>query len=224
MSIAAAVILFTGVFSVGEAAAQDKLRQILTRMDNHNKGLSTLRATLTEVKTNAQLGVSDTRVGTVIYGKRPGKDALARIDWQKPEESLAVVDGKYTLYQVRLNLALTGSTKTAAKDTRGNSALAFMNMSKAQLNANYTVVLLGENVTLSSGVRTWHLGMTPNVKTNYKSAELWVDADGMPHQTKITENNNDTATYLLTNLEKNASLKTSNFQIKLPDGTKIQKS
>ena len=99
-----------------------------------------------------------------------------------------------------------------------------MNMSKAQLNANYTVVLLGKNVSLSSGVITWHLGMTPNVKTNYKSAELWVDADGMPHQTKIVENNNDTATYLLTNLEKNASLKTSNFQIKLPDGTKIQKS
>ena len=52
----------------------------------------------------------------------------------------------------------------------------------------------------------------------------WVDADGMPHQTKIIENNDDTATYLLTSIEKNPALKTSNFQITLPSGTKVQKS
>ena len=222
--IAAVFGLIAGVFSVSEAAAQNKLREILTRMDNHNKGLTTLRAKITEVKTNAQLGVSDTRVGTVLYGKRPGKDALARIDWQKPEEAMAIIDGKYYLYQPVAKLMLTGSTKDAGKGSRGASAFAFMNMSKAQLNANYTVVLLGENVTLSSGVRTWHLGMTPNAKTNYKSAELWVDADGMPHQTKIIENNDDTGTYLLTNIEKNPSLKTSNFQIVPAPGTQTKKS
>ena len=216
---------FTGVAGVYSVSAQRPvLRELLNRMDTHNKGLTTLRAKITEVKTNAQLGVSDTRVGTVIYGKRPGKDALARIDWQKPEESMAIIDGKYQLYQPAAKLMLTGSTKDAGKGPKGTSAFAFMNMSKAQLNANYTVVLLGENVTLSSGVRTWHLGMTPNAKTNYKSAELWVDADGMPHQTKIVENNDDTATYLLANIEKNASLKTSNFQITPAPGTKVQKS
>ena len=214
-----------GIGGVQNVSAQRPiLRELLNRMDTHNQRLTTLRAKLTEVKTNAQLGTTDTRTGTVIYGKRPGKDALARIDWDKPQESISVVDGKYTLYQAHLKQALTGSTKDVAKGPRGDSALAFMNMSKEQLQANYTVVLLGENVTLSSGVKTWHLGMTPKTKTKYKSAELWVDADGMPHQTKIIENNDDTATYLLTSIEKNPALKTSNFQITLPSGTKVQKS
>ncbi len=223
--LSAVIGLFFGTFSVGGAAAQNKLREIMTRMDKHNQGLTTMRAKITEVKTNTQLGTSDTRVGTVIYGKRPGKDALARIDWQKPEEAMAIIDGKYFLYQPIAKLMLTGSTKDVGKGgTRSTSAFSFMNMSKAQLNANFTVVLLGENVSLSSGVKAWHLGMTPNAKTNYKSAELWVDADGMPQQTKIIENNDDTATYLLTSIEKNAKLKTSNFQIVTAPGTKTQKS
>ena len=226
MLVAAAFGLFAGVISVNDAVGQDKIRQILNRMDEHNKALTTLRAKVTMVKTNAQLGGdSDTTIGTAIYAKRPGKDALVRIDWQKPEESLAVVDGRYIMYRPRLEIAYTGLVKNATKgEAKGNSALAFMNMSKAQLNANYTVRLLGESVALSSGVRTWHLEMTPISKTSYKTAELWVDPDGMPQQTKIIEQNNDTTTVLLTNLEKNVNLKTSNFQISLPKGTKVQKS
>ena len=220
-----AISLFTGFFSAGEAAAQNKIGEIKRRMDTHNKGMNTLRAKVTMVKTNAQLGGdSDTTIGTALYAKRPGKDALVRIDWQKPEESLAVADGQYIMYRPRLNVAYTGSVKKATSDTKGNSALAFMNMSKAQLDANYDVSLLAENVALSSGVRTWHLQLMPKAKTSYKSAEIWVDPDGMPQQTKITEHNNDTTTVLLTELAKNVNLDKANFVISLPKGTKIQKS
>lgn len=221
-----AVSMFAVFFSVGEASAQiNKIGEIKRRMDTHNKGLNTLRAKVTMVKTNAQLGGdSDTTVGTAIYAKRPGKDALVRIDWQRPEESLAVADGKYIMFRPRLNIAYTGSVKKATSDTRGNSALAFMNMSKAELDANYDVTLLAENITLSSGVRTWHLKLVPKSTTSYQSAEIWVDPDGMPQQTKIIEKNNDTTTVLLTNLEKNAKLDKSNFVISLPKGTKVQQS
>lgn len=221
-----AIAMFVAFTAVSDTHAQvNKVREIKQRMDAHNKTLTTLRAKVTMVKTNAQLGGdSDTTIGTAIYAKRQGKDALVRIDWQRPEESLAVMDGQYIMYRPRLNIAYTGSVKSATKDTKGNSALAFMNMSKAQLDANYDVRLLNENVKLSSGVDTWHLEMIPKTKTSYKTAELWVDVNGMPQQTKIIENNNDTTTVLLTNLEKNVDLKSSNFQISLPKGTKVQKS
>lgn len=221
--------VFAGIVSVDDVTGQSKIGEIKRRMDAHNKGLNTLRARVTMVKTNAQLGGdSDTTIGTAIYAKRPGKDALVRIDWQKPEESLAVVDGQYIMFRPRLGIAYTGSVKEATKGNgnskQTSSALAFMNMSKAQLDANYDVALLTENATLSSGVKTWHLQLTPKMKTSYKTAEIWVDPDGMPQQTKIIEHNNDTTTVLLTNLEKNVELKSSNFQILLPKGTKIQKS
>jgi len=194
-------------------------------MDDHNKGLTTLRSRVTMVKTHAQLGGdSDTTVGTAIYAKRPGKDALVRIDWEKPAESLSVKDGQYRMYRPRLNIAYEGSVKNATKDAKGNSALGFMNMSKAQLDANYDVRLLAENVSLSNGVRTWHLELIPKTKTSYKTAELWLDTNGMPNQTKIIEQNNDTTTVLLTDFKKNIPLKTSDFEINLAKGTKVQKS
>lgn len=219
-----AISIFAGFFSVTETSAQDKLREILNRMDTHNKSMTTLRAKVTMVKTNAQLGDSDTSVGTALYAKGKARNPLVRINWDKPQESLAIRDGQYIMYRPRLELAITGSTSNAGKDAKGGSALAFMNMSKTELRANYDVALLSENVTLSSGARTLHIQLTPKNRTSYKSAELWVDPDGMPQQTKIIEQNNDTTTVLLTNLEKNVKLDGAAFQISLPKGTKIQKS
>ncbi len=220
-----ALMFVFGATVVTESYAQGKLGEILRRMDTHNKALTTLRADVTMGKQNAQLGDdAEITTGTAIYAKRPGKDALVRIDWKKPlEESLAVVDGKYIIYRTKLGIAYTGSSKSATKDTKGNSALAFMNMSKADLNTNYTAAYLGE-ATLSDGTRTVQLQLTPKNKTSYKSAELWVDVDGMPRQSKIIENNNDTSTVLLTNLKKNPSLKSSDFQITYPKGTNVVKS
>lgn len=212
------------LMSAAETDAQTELGKTLRRMDEHNKNLTTLRAAVTMVKKNPQLGVSDTMVGTAIYAKRPGKDALVRIDWDRPKESLAVKDGQYTIYQERNRIAYRGSSKDAAKGkTKGASALAFMNMSKAQLDANYTAQFLGEG-TLSDGTRTVQIRLTPKTKADFKTADLWVDKDGMPRQTTILEQNDDTTTVLLTKLEKNTPLKSSNFEIALAPGTKVQKS
>ncbi|HMQ03734.1 MAG TPA: outer-membrane lipoprotein carrier protein LolA [Pyrinomonadaceae bacterium] len=226
-----ALALFAVVGSVlaAEASGQAKLREITKRMDDHNRSLSTLRAKVTMVKRNAQLGNAETTVGTAIYAKRPGKDALVRIDWQRPDESLAVVDGRYYMYRPRTNMVLTGSIKDVGKakpgdQPKGTSALAFMNMSRAQLDANYTVALENESATLSNGVQTFHLRLTPKTQASYKDAELWVDVNGMPVQTKINEHNNDSTTVLLSDLQKNVSLTTSNFKIDWPKGTKVQKS
>jgi len=49
---------------------------------------------------------------------------------------------------------------------------------------------------------------------NYKSADLWVDPDGMPVQVRLVAPNNDTTTILLSNLHKNETIQTSIFDIK----------
>lgn len=222
MIILLAVSIIAGS-AVSDAFGQSKIQEITRRMDEHSKGLSTLRTKVTMVKTSAQLGESETSVGSALYGRQDGKDALVRIDWQRPAESLSVIDGEYTIYRPRLEMAYKGSVKGASKDTKTNSLLSFMNMSKAQLNANYTIRLLAENASLSNGAKTWHLELVPKTTMSYKTAELWVDVDGMPQQTKIIEKNNDSSTVLLSNLEKNIKLNKSNFIIELPKGTKIER-
>jgi len=219
LGFAALLFVFIGGTAASEASGQ-VLNSILTRMDNHNKALRSLRADVTMVKENTQLRVNDTTEGKVLYVPQRNSDPLVRIDWRSPDETFAVVKGTYIIYRPRLQQYITGSTKQAKGKGTAGGALAFMNMSRAELRKNYEVVIVSENASLSGGVSTIHLKLTPKIKTSYQYAEVWVDSDGMPLQSKVVENNGDSTTILLKNLEKNITIDRSTFQVKLPPGTK----
>ena len=156
-----------------------------------------------------------------MYMPMKGRDALVRIDWTKPvEETLTVVNGKYTLYRKRLDQAIVGNAKEAKGNGKASNALSFMNMSKEELNANFTITYMGKE-DVSGGVPTWHLELMPKSTASFKVAELWVDGNGMPIQAKVFESNNDTTTVLLSNLEKNGQIKADVFKVVLPPKTKI---
>jgi len=207
--------------SVKEARAQNILGEILRRMDVNNKALQSLRADVTMVKTNVQLGVSDTTYGNTSYVPKTLKHGTyVRIDWTKPvEEQIAVSGDDYELYRPRLNQVIVGKVNKAKNSASVGGALGFMNMSKAQLQENYSTAYLGQE-QISGGITTWHIQLTPKTQTSYKVAELWVDADGMPRQAKVTEQNNDTTTVLLSNIQKNVTLKVEIFKLKYPGSVK----
>lgn len=213
------------IFGASQAAsAQGIMNEILSRMDAHNKSLTSLRANATMVQVNSQLGVSDTTEGTVAYLPIKGKNPAVRVDWTRPKkETLAAINKQYVMYRPELAQAYTGSTDNAKGNAKAGSALAFMSMSKAQLKQNYTMKYLGE-ATLQNGTKTWHLELTPNARTSYKTSEIWVDGNGMPIQSRVTEHNNDSTTVLLSNLQKNVKIDTGAFKVDLPKGTKIIKS
>jgi outer membrane lipoprotein-sorting protein len=219
LGFVALFFVFIGGAAASEASGQ-VLNSILTRMDNHNKALTSLRADVTMVKENTQLRVKDTTEGKVLYVPQRNSDPLVRIDWRSPDETFAVAKGTYIIYRPRLQQYITGSTKQAKGKGTAGGALAFMNMSRAELRKNYEVVIVSENASLSGGVSTIHLKLTPKIKTSYQYAEVWVDSDGMPRQSKVVENNGDSTTILLRNLEKNITIDRSTFQVKLPPGTK----
>lgn len=215
LSVAAVVAIF-GAAST-EAKAQGALPDVLKRMDTAYKSLSSLRANVKMEKTQSQLGETDTFEGTVIYIPKKGRDANIRVDWTKPSsEILSVVGGKYLLYKKSTNQAYTGSTNDVKGSGKASSSLAFLNMSKAQLQANYEIAMINNEETISSGERTWHLRLTPRTKGKQKQADLWVDTNGFPVQSKISENNNDTTTVLLSKVEKNVTIDQSVFKVQLP--------
>jgi outer membrane lipoprotein-sorting protein len=214
-----ALMFVFSAFAVTETNAQ-VLNKILDTMDAHYKALSSLQADVKMNKYNSQLDEQDISEGTAKYLPMKGRDAFIRIDWTKPvQESLAVVNKQYVLFRPRLGQALVGKADKAQGSAKSNSALAFMNMSKAQLKANYNVRYIGQE-NVSGGTPTWHLELTPKTQTTYKLADIWVDGNGMPVQMKVTENNNDSTTVLLSNLQKNLTIPASVFQINLPKGTK----
>ncbi len=222
-------IVFSALFVVSavSANAQGPLGKILNRMDDHNRDLNFLKSNVTMVKVDAALGEAnaETVKGSVHYIPKKGKTKMyARVDWVKPEENMIVVGDEYKIYRPTLKQGYQGKTTKAAK---GNDRLAgplgFLSMSREELKRNYDVKY-GGPATVSGGVETIHLLMTPKGANSYKLAELWVDGDGMPVQAKVTSNNGDTTTILLSNFTKNGNVDYGVFSLTFPAGTKVIKS
>jgi outer membrane lipoprotein-sorting protein len=221
---ALAVVLFLNAAAT-ETPAQI-LREILKRMDINNKGLVSLKGNVKMNKFDSTLGDNDLTEGEINY--RPGKSEsqiFLRIDWAKPAvEHLVIANGEYVLYRPRANRAIVGKVDGVKnKNSKAGGALAFMTMSRAQLSENYDIDYKGEE-TVNSGTSTWHLVLTPKKPTSFKSADLWVDKNGMPVQVKIVEKNNDSTTILLSGVERNPTLNGNIFKITPPKGTEIVRS
>lgn len=212
------------VFAATETKAQGNIpNEILKRMEAHRQSLTSLQANVKMAKFNAQLGETDVTEGTTMYLPLKGRDALVRIDWVKPvQETLSVVNKQYVLYRPRLKQAIVGKADQSNKNVKGSNALAFMNMSREQLKANYNVQYLGEE-NVSGNVPTWRLKLIPKTPSNYQYAEIWVDINGMPIQAKVVENNDDSTTVLLSNLQKNKALNASVFKVPLGKDVQIIK-
>jgi outer membrane lipoprotein-sorting protein len=203
--------------SVTDASGQDVIRKILKRMDLHNKNLVSLKADVTMVKYDSVLKMSDTYTGDTSYLPKTRKQKLyMRLNWLKPvEEHLIVIGDRYELYNPKRNQLFEGNVTQAQKKPNVNGPLGIMRMSAKEISAKYEAEFLGEEKT-SSGVMTGRLRLTPKGKESYKSAELWIDVDGMPIQGRVTERNDDTTTVTLSGINKNATLNAAAFTMKYP--------
>lgn len=221
LSVTTLALMFV-MLAATEAKAQGNIpNEILKRMEAHRQSLTSLQANVKMAKFNAQLNETDVTEGTVMYLPAKGRDALVRIDWTRPvQETLSVVNKQYVLYRPRLKQAIVGKADGNNKNVQSNNALGFMNMSREQLKTNYNVQYLGQE-NVAGDIPTWRLKLAPKTASNYQFAEIWVDGNGMPVQAKVVENNNDSTTVLLTNLQKNIALNASVFKINLPKDTKI---
>ena len=190
-------------------------------MDVNNKALQSMTANVTMSKHNPQLNTTDVSQGNTSYLPKTAKRVMyVRINWTKPmDEQISVIGDAYELYRPRLNQVITGKVNKASNSAAAGGALSFMSMSKEQLKTNYDVVYLGEE-QVEGGTATWHLQLTPKTASSYKSAELWVDKDGMPRQAKIIEQNSDSTTVLISNITKNVTLKGDIFKLNYPKSVK----
>jgi outer membrane lipoprotein-sorting protein len=198
---------------------------VLNRMEKNRQSLKTLRANISVVKYNSQLGAEDKYNGVVLYMPGAGRQASVRIDWTSPRhEVLAVTNNKYTIFRPTLKVAYTGDSRKMGKENRAGGLMEMMSMSRQQLEARFQPVKDVREETLWGGVGTIHLTLVPKGSAAYKYAEVWIDSAGMPVQAKIVEKNDDSTTMRLTALEKNQKISQSDFDIKLDSSVKIVKS
>ncbi len=217
------VIVITPTTTNGQGAGL--VSSVLSRMEKNRQSLKTLRAGISVVKYNSQLGVEDKYSGVVLYMPGAGRQASVRIDWSSPRrEVLTVNNNKYIIFRPALKVAYTGDSRRMGKENKAGGLMEMMNMSRQQLEARFQPVKDVREETLWGGVGTIHLTLVPKGNAGYKYAEVWIDGNGMPVQTKIVEKNDDSTTMRLTHLEKNQKIDPSEFDIKLDSSVKIVKS
>jgi len=199
---------------------------VLNRMEKNRQTLKSLRAGISMVKYNSQLGVEDKYAGVVIYLPGAGRQASVRIDWSQPRrETFSVNNNQYTIFRPALGVAYKGAAnKMGGKDSKASGLLDMMSMSRQQLEARFQPVKDVREESLWGGVSTIHLTLVPKGNASYKYAEVWIDAGGMPVQVKVVEKNDDSTTMRLTSLEKNHKINQSDFDVKLDSNVKIVKS
>ena len=222
-----AVLILSAFIAVSPTAANGQsaglVSSVLNRLEKNRANLKSLRAGLTMEKYNSQLGTNDKSTGVVSYQPGSGRNASVRIEWTSPQhEIIAVQNGKYTLFRPRLKTAYTGSSTKGPRPANG--ILDMMYMSRQQLEARFEPLKDVREETIWGGISAIHLTLIPKGNASYKYAEVWIDASGMPVQSKIVEKNDDSTTMRLSALEKNIKLPSDEFQIKLDSDVKVIKS
>jgi outer membrane lipoprotein-sorting protein len=195
--------------------------EILNRIDKHYKAINSLTSNVKMDKFNSQLGAHDVSEGSLVVlpKTKKRKKMYARIDWTKPRvENLSIIGDEFMIYRPTLGVVYMGKTDKKQKDVP-TGALDFLNMSRAQLKANYKIEVAGEE-KIEGGIETKHLILTPLRQISYKKADIWIDKDGMIRLARTTEHNNDTTTVLLSNIKKNEKVKENAFTIKYPKSIK----
>lgn len=220
LRISLTAIVLTFVLSAFSGCEE---KDVLKRMEKHSKSLKSFRADIIMEKFNSQLEETDVSKGKLIYVPRNGNNFFLRVDFTSPlQESLEVVNSEFLIYMPKLKQAFTGKIDESKVAGNVSDALAFMNVSRKYLKANYNLKYIGEE-KISSGILTHHLEFTPKAVKDYKKVEFWIDKDGMPNLIKVTIKVDDMITIRLTNIEKNVTIDSKDFTIQLPKNTKIVK-
>jgi outer membrane lipoprotein-sorting protein len=221
---AALLVVLYGIESrVSANPTPQLLTGILAKMEKAHKELKSLKAQLIQEKTNAQIGTKDKDYGMLLYkpavGKAKGK---LRIDYTKPTNNIAAINGDtFIFYQPKLNQAIKSTLAKAAKGrTSGYAPLIGLDGSMRGLLETYNVEYVAdENV---DGQPAAHLRLVPKANGSFASIELWVNNQtALPTMQKFNERNGDYTIVKLTNLQKNLALNDSEFDVKLPNGTKV---
>lgn len=221
-----AAIMLAFVFSVStEVKAQDQgyVREIYKRMDQNLQTLTSLKTGIRMEKYNSQLkDYDDRREGTaLVVPIKNTRNANFRLDWTKGAvESLSVVNGKYRLYQPRLQQVIEGNSKDVQKSGDGaQNAFSLINSSAKDLKANFNAEWRGQEI-VANVHSTYKLLLTPKTPAKFDHAEIWVNEEGMVVQFRVYEKNNDWTNVLLFDIERNAPITLKQIAINPPKGTK----
>ena len=223
------ILMTVAIIMLGSALAfskpDAKADQILSQMHEKSKRISTVSASIVQVKRFSQIGNRVTNAGN-LYFKHEGvnKDKI-RITYKSGGEVTqdVLVDGdKIMLYQPKIHQVIITSRSKLAEKNPEYDFLAASYGSVAGLKSRYaTAYLRDENDPKVGPVSTAVIELTPVKKGSFTSVMFWVDQTSwLPVQYRVNESNGDVTTLTLSDIKKNSEVPGNAFKLDLPPGTK----
>jgi outer membrane lipoprotein-sorting protein len=217
-----ALIFVFGLTETARAQDQAVINQLYKKMQANLNSLNTLKTGVRLEKYNAQLkDFEERREGeALVIPIKKTRDANFRLEWTKgAQEILSVIDGKYKLYQPKLNQYIEGKSKDVRKSGGAENAFKLITMSSADLKANFNADWQGAEIVANIH-SAYKVTLRPKTAASYDHADVWVNEDGMVVQFRVYEKNGDYTNVLLFDIQKNAKISKEQLAVKIPPGTK----
>jgi len=209
--------------AVAMPAPQQLLAGILNKMEKAHLELKSLRAEISQQKTNAQIGISDNEYGALIYKPSSGRSkGKLRIDYTRPSrDTIALVGDNVVYYQPRINQVFKSSLAKAAKGKVGGfTQLVGLDGSVKSLAGNYNIEFLKDESI--NGQMTTLLRLTPKAGGQFSTIDIWVNQQSwIPAQWRLVERNGDFTIVTLKNMQLNTPIPDTAFQVSVPGGVRV---
>jgi len=217
-----AVLIAIAGSTVAFSRPDAKADQILSQMHERSRKLSTIQASIVQVKRFSQIGSKQVNTG-ILYFKHegPNKDKV-RITYKSGAEvtqDLLIDRDKIILYQPRIKQAIETSRAKQAEQNPEYDFLAAPYSSVPGLKTRYkTTYIKDEPIgTFSTSV----IQLTPTGKSSFKTVTFWVDQESwFPVQYRVDEQTGDTTTITLSDIKRNGEVPGDAFRLELPKGIK----
>ncbi|HEY7546131.1 MAG TPA: sigma-E factor regulatory protein RseB domain-containing protein [Blastocatellia bacterium] len=194
--------------------------QILAKMQEAAKKITTIRASIEQMKKYDIGGKPETYRGILIF-KHAGKSDWLRINYDNTQQ-VSVDPSKIVLYQPKINQAIvTTRGQLAAKNQEFAFFSAPYSLTGAQMKQRYDIVHTGDEQV--GGVNTSVLQLTPKQQSAVRQMKWWVSqASWLPVKSEMIDSRSgDITTFTMGNMEINPKIADSEFKIKFAPGTKI---
>ena len=205
------------------ALPQQMLTGILNKMEKAHQELKSLRAELSQQKTNSQIGITDNEYGSLIYKPSAGRaKGKLRIDYTRPsKDTIALVGDNVIFYQPRINQVFKSTLAKAAKGKVGGfSQLIGLDGSIKSMASSYNIEFLKDETI--NGQKTTLLRLTPKSAGQFTAIDIWVNQQNwIPAQWKLVERNGDFTIVSLKNVQLNTQIPDAAFNVAIPSGVKV---
>lgn len=211
-------LFLSAAVPVSGASPNGKLDEILAKMQKSATGITSIQASMEQLKRDRNIGGAPERYrGEIFFKHVPNGNDKVKIVYSIPRgQTIWIVGDTITLYQGEIKQAIVTTRSAAASKGDEFAFVATPYKSVPELKRQYEIVYVGDDQGMAK------LDLTPRTKSSIQKLTLWVDQSSwMPVKYTVLEAGGSATTFNLTNVKKNQGISDSTFKVDLPKDTKI---